>query len=76
MGVRLDQRRAVDENDLVAQLQRLAGQTDDPLDEVAVRLLGILEDEHVAALDRPHRQQRALDAGSAIGPKMNLFTSR
>jgi hypothetical protein len=53
----------VDEDFLVPQLQRVAGQADDPLDEVALRLVGVLEDDDVAATDVALGQHRPLGAG-------------
>src|SRR5207247_5113870 len=47
------------------QLQRLARQSDHALDEVALRLLRVLEDDDVAALNRPHRQDGVLQARGA-----------
>jgi hypothetical protein len=58
VDVGLVEGRAVDQHLLVAQLQRVAGQPDDPLDEVAIRLLGVLEDDDVTPADRVDRQQR------------------
>ena len=53
---------AVHVDALVAHLDLLARQSDDPLDEVALRVFGILEDDDVPAVDLLHRQQRPLGA--------------
>jgi hypothetical protein len=74
--VRLVERLAVDVDPLVAQLERLAGQADDALDEVALRLLRVLEDDDVAAPDVADGQQTARSAPRGVGAKTNLFTSR
>ena len=54
-GVVLGQRPAVHQHLPPTDLQRLARQPHDPLDEVALRLLRELEHDHIAALDRPGR---------------------
>ena len=64
MRVGLDERLAVHEHRLVLELDGVAGQADRPLDEIALRLLGKLEHDDVAAADLAHRQQRALDGAS------------
>ena len=74
--VGLVQRLAVDVDDLSLQLERFAGQPDHPLDEVAVRLLRVLEDDHVAAPDRRRSAAASARARSAVGANTNLLTSR
>ena len=54
---------AVDVHALVLQLDGFARQPDDALDEIALRILRILEHDHVLALDRLHREHRALGPG-------------
>ena len=63
--VGLVDRLAVDEDLLVADLDRLAGQADHALDEVARRVLGELEDDDVAPLDRPLAEERVLERAEA-----------
>ena len=65
MHVRLVERRPVDVDLLLAQLDRLTRQPDHALDEVALGLLRILEHDHVAAANGPERQNRLLDARGA-----------
>ena len=76
VDVRLVERLAVDVDLLVLQLDRLARQADDALDEVALRVLRVLEDDDVAAPDRIDRQQRVLDPCQSVGANTNLLTSR
>ena len=76
MHVRLVERLAVDVDLLLAHFDRLARQPDDALDEVALRLLGILEDDDVAALDGRRSAAARARGRVAVGPNTNLFTSR
>src|SRR5688572_9826131 len=55
MDVPLVEPRAVDVDPLLAQLERVPWQADDALDEVALRLLGVLEHDDVAAANRIDR---------------------
>ena len=59
MDVRFVERLAVDVDLLGSELERLAGEPDDALDEVAVRLVRVLEDDDVATPDVAHGQQLA-----------------
>src|SRR6185369_3661786 len=56
--VRLVEGLAVDVDDLLADLHLLAGQADDPLDEVSRGLFRVLEDHDVPTLDRLLGQDR------------------
>ena len=67
MDVGLFDRLAVDEDLLVPYLDRLAGQADDALDEVALRLVGVLEDDDVPPLDRPLAEEGVLPWGAYRG---------
>ncbi len=61
--VRFVEHRAVDVDALVAQLEGLAGQADDALDEVALRVLGVLEDHDLSAPHVGDGQQGPLERG-------------
>ena len=75
MHVGLVERLAVDIDLLGPQFDRFARQADHPLDEIAVRFVGILEDDDVAAADvRTGSSARSIAARA--GPKTNLLTSR
>ena len=75
MRVRFDQRFAVDVDRLAAQLQAVSGKADDALDEIPFRLLGVFEDDDVAAPNLTLRQQRPLEPVAA-GEKIILLTIR
>ena len=74
MRVGLVEHRAVDVHLFLSHLDRLAGQPDDALDEVAVRLFGILEHDDIKPPDRAEGQERPLDArrGRPEGEKAEL----
>ena len=57
MHIGLVERLAVNRYLLVAQFERLAGQADHAFDEIAARLLRVLEHDDVAAPRFAHRQQ-------------------
>ena len=63
MDVRFVERLTVDVDLLGSQLDGIAGQADDSLDEVTLRLVRILEDDNVTALDVTNRHDRAIEAG-------------
>src|SRR6267142_3715199 len=63
LGVELDERLAVDQDLMAADLHALAGRRDDPLDEVALLVLRVLEHDDVAAPRVAELRQAKLGQG-------------
>jgi hypothetical protein len=58
-GVGLGERMAVDVDEAVVEAKVVAGEADDALDEVERGVDGVVEDDHVAAMDRGGGKERA-----------------
>src|SRR5687767_1170372 len=62
VGMRLVDQLAIDVNALVPYLDLLARQSNDPLDEIPLRILRVLEHDHFAAGDFLHGKERPFDS--------------
>ena len=76
VGERLVDGGAVDEHLRAPDLDRLARQADDALDEVALGIFGELEDHDIAAHDRDASAAARARGRWRVGANTNLFTSR
>ena len=75
MRVGLVERCAVDVDLLLADLERLARQADDALDEIALGLHRVLEDDHVASVDLANGEERAFRGLIYTGLRKTLGVS-